>query len=144
MSSSHTIEDIKLIQRGTDPNEILCTIKFAECANYVELYTREESIEDKIVGEFEAKLYRTFDAGETYGEPVFPPVDYGTLPPTVAEYEANSRAQRDKLLAESDWTDSAPHLDASTRTKWQTYRQALRDITATPAWPYDPAWPTKP
>ena len=144
MSSNHTIEDIKLIQRGTDPQEILCTIKFAECANYVELYTREESTEDKVVGDFEAGLYRTFDEGETYGEPTFPPMDYGTLPPTYAEYVSTNTAKRNALLSESDWTDSAPHLDASTRTQWQTYRQALRDITSSSAWPYDPVWPTKP
>ena len=144
MSNSHTIEDIKLIQRGTDPQEICCTVKFTECINWVELYLREESTEDKIVGDFEANLYRTLDAGDTYGEPVFPPVDYGTLPPTYADYLADNTAKRNSLLAETDWTDSAPHLDAATRTKWQTYRQSLRDITSSGAWPYDPQWPTKP
>lgn len=32
-------------------------------------------------------------------------------------------------MAAFDWIDTAPHLDAATRSKWQTYRQSLRDIT---------------
>ena len=39
------------------------------------------------------------------------------------------RIQRDRLLAESDWT---MHSDAPTdKTAWATYRQALRDFPAT-------------
>ena len=39
------------------------------------------------------------------------------------------RGQRDRLLAESDWT---MHSDAPTdKTAWSTYRQALRDFPTT-------------
>ena len=39
------------------------------------------------------------------------------------------RIERDRLLAESDWT---MHSDAPTdKTAWATYRQALRDFPAT-------------
>ena len=55
-------------------------------------------------------------------------------------------ARRYKLLADSDWTDTA---SAQTRlgeayAAWQTYRQALRDITAQPGYPTAITWPMKP
>ena len=38
------------------------------------------------------------------------------------------RMERDKLLAESDWT-VLPDSPIADKTAWQTYRQELRDIT---------------
>lgn len=55
---------------------------------------------------------------------------------------SNVRRDRNKLLAESDWTqlsDSPP--DASV---WATYRQALRDITKQPGFPWQVTWPNPP
>jgi hypothetical protein len=51
------------------------------------------------------------------------------------------RAERNKLLVESDWTQlpDAP-VDAAA---WATYRQALRDIT-TQANPFTIVWPESP
>ena len=51
------------------------------------------------------------------------------------------RAERNKLLAESDWTQlpDAP-VDAAV---WATYRQALRDVT-TQADPFAIVWPESP
>lgn len=54
------------------------------------------------------------------------------------------RAERNRRLAESDWTQipDAP-LNSYQRRKWQDYRVALRNITRQP----DPAqveWPAKP
>ena len=66
--------------------------------------------------------------------------------------DANNRAweavrtQRNALLAASDWTDtfSAPtRLGQETYEAWQTYRQALRDITAQDD-PNNVTWPTAP
>lgn len=58
--------------------------------------------------------------------------------PTAAEV----RAQRNKLLAASDWTQviDAP-VDQAT---WATYRQALRDVTAQAGFPEAVFWPTTP
>ena len=52
------------------------------------------------------------------------------------------RVVRNVKLTETDWSQSGDIPD-STKTKWQTYRQALRDIgdAATTA---DVVWPTKP
>jgi hypothetical protein len=51
------------------------------------------------------------------------------------------RADRDKRLAESDWTQLPDSSAVS--ADWTTYRQALRDIT-TQTDPFNIAWPSKP
>lgn len=57
------------------------------------------------------------------------------------------RYKRNSLLQGSDWTDT---LSAKTRLgdqlyeDWQTYRQALRDITNQPGYPDNVVWPTPP
>ena len=63
------------------------------------------------------------------------------------------RAQRNKLLQQSDWTQTVdcPLTDAK-RAQWATYRQSLRDLLSThnqntvTTWEqYDAIpWPTKP
>ena len=40
------------------------------------------------------------------------------------------REERDTRLAVTDWTQN-PDVPDATKTKWQTYRQALRDLPAT-------------
>lgn len=40
------------------------------------------------------------------------------------------REERDKRLLETDWTQN-PDVPDATKTKWQSYRQALRDLPAT-------------
>ena len=52
------------------------------------------------------------------------------------------RQLRNERLGEIDWTQF-PDVPESTRTKFQTYRQALRDIT-TQSDPSNITWPTKP
>ena len=52
------------------------------------------------------------------------------------------RANRDALLAESDWTQvaDAPVDDVA----WAGYRQELRDIPQQDGFPHDVIWPAKP
>lgn len=59
-----------------------------------------------------------------------------------AQQAANVRTERNRLLAESDWTqlpDSPP--DALT---WGVYRKALRDLPSQPGFPWDIIWPEAP
>ena len=52
---------------------------------------------------------------------------------------------RNQLLEESDWTQmSDSQLSSEKKTEWQTYRQALRDITLTATSCSDVTWPTEP
>lgn len=71
-----------------------------------------------------------------------------------AKIASRNREKRDRLLAESDWTqfNDSP-LGSSSKTAWATYRQELRDITSHANWPnLTPQgqdgtggdWPTKP
>lgn len=58
-----------------------------------------------------------------------------------AEAAKAVRAQRDKLLAETDWTALS---DVTMSAEMATYRQALRDITAQEGFPHSVNWPVKP
>jgi hypothetical protein len=59
-----------------------------------------------------------------------------------AEQAKAIRAERNKRLADCDWTQltDAP-VDA---TAWATYRQALRDVTAQAGFPWEVVWPEQP
>jgi len=64
----------------------------------------------------------------------------------IAEQPAKeARAKRDRLLADSDWvTIRATDTGNPVPTDWQTYRQALRDITEQTGFPEEIEWPEKP
>ena len=59
-------------------------------------------------------------------------INYGTVHGTNEHGLFELRMERDRLLAESDWTQmpDSPLTD-SQKTSWATYRQALRDMTDT-------------
>ena len=61
------------------------------------------------------------------------------------DYIGALRHMRDTLLKESDWTQftDSPLTD-SKKTEWKTYRQALRYLPATEAYPENATFPTKP
>ena len=58
---------------------------------------------------------------------------------------AQARAQRDKLLLDTDWTQTldAP-IDEDTKAAYREYRQALRDITEQEGFPETITWPELP
>jgi len=64
--------------------------------------------------------------------------------PAAAAEKASAavRAERDRLLAASDWTQvkDAPVDQAA----WAAYRQALRDISQQSGFPETVTWPSKP
>lgn len=55
---------------------------------------------------------------------------------------ASVRAQRNRLLADCDWTQLAD--STADKAAWATYRQALRDITAQAGFPWTVTWPEQP
>ena len=63
----------------------------------------------------------------------------------VPETAEEIRARREKLMAETDWTQTldAP-IDAATRESMRTYRQALRDVPQQDGFPADIQWPELP
>ncbi len=52
------------------------------------------------------------------------------------------RAERDRRLLSSDWTQ-LPDVPLATKEVWAVYRQALRDITEQSD-PFNLVWPTPP
>ena len=88
--------------------------------------------------------------------PLYKYEDGGVLHRTEEEIEAERailslptaeeiRTQRDKLLAETDWTQvlDAP-ISAESREAFRVYRQALRDITEQDGFPTAVIWPEMP
>jgi len=58
---------------------------------------------------------------------------------------AQVRAERDRLLADCDWTQLADApLTASVKQAWADYRQTLRDIPQTQDDPDSIVWPETP
>lgn len=53
------------------------------------------------------------------------------------------RKERDRLLAETDWSQGAD-VPTDLKSKYTTYRQALRDITETSNSYLTVEWPNKP
>lgn len=103
----------------------------------------------------EAEFNASFEkqvSQDSNGEPVFSsnPADFGV---TWAQVQAEVtrlqaaeplrllRAERDRLIAETDWWASS---DLTMTAEQRTYRQALRDITNTYSSLDDVVWPTKP
>lgn len=61
--------------------------------------------------------------------------------------ETSIKKTRATLLLNSDWTDTVSaqtRLGTEMYTAWQTYRQALRDITNQSEYPNEVIWPTAP
>jgi hypothetical protein len=55
----------------------------------------------------------------------------------------NIRRTRDLLIAKTDWTQGKDIPDNISQ-RYIEYRQALRDITLQPEFPYNVVWPVKP
>ena len=62
-----------------------------------------------------------------------------------AQAATSVRSERDRLIAETDWTQLADsQLSDSVKASWVTYRQALRDLPTASGFPHTMTWPTKP
>ena len=60
-----------------------------------------------------------------------------------ASQAKSMRDQRDRLIAETDWTQGKDIAD-SVSAKYTIYRQALRNVPAQSGFPWTVQWPTKP
>ena len=127
-------------------------------------YTRDVEVQKEVTKTREVPRYDKFDGSflgnetEEYTEmeTVTEPVEYtmmtvtamteGTLPePDLEQLAEEVRAKRDKLLAETDWTQvlDAP-ISPESREAFRVYRQALRDITEQEGFPEAVIWPEMP
>lgn len=90
------------------------------------------------------KLYYIGDQpGPWYMVQGTPPAWHPDTVTQLAETARMALARRFDLLQQSDWTQ-LPDVLLETKTQWATYRQALRDITDQPGYPFNIVWPTPP
>ncbi len=62
-----------------------------------------------------------------------------------SEAAASVRAERDRLIAETDWVIvMAKETGTNISAAMKTYRQALRDLPLADGFPHTMTWPTKP
>ena len=97
-----------------------------------------------------------WDASNSKTKPTLEDLQSKVTALDAAEPLKRLRAERDRLLAESDWVvTKASETGVAETDAWKTYRQALRDLpsTQTPAMEDTPTsqlgiknvtWPTKP
>jgi hypothetical protein len=64
---------------------------------------------------------------------VFSVEDDATVPDEIQA--ERQRHKRNRLLADSDWTQAADNPTGNAST-WATYRQQLRDLPTSPDWPH--------
>ncbi|WP_051980305.1 phage tail assembly chaperone [Burkholderia sp. 9120] len=100
-------------------------------------------------------------SGRQCGEPFIAVWRSTTIPQPDAdslrhEFSANegmyrtllARAYRDRLLGASDARvnvpPDAPESFRASAAAWERYRQALRDLTGQPGFPFDIEWPVEP
>tara|TARA_R110002050_G_C8889029_1_gene509336 strand:+ start:1045 stop:1509 length:465 start_codon:yes stop_codon:yes gene_type:complete len=63
----------------------------------------------------------------------------------TTDKQAEVRAQRDQLIAETDWVVvMAKETGTNIAAAMKTYRQALRDLPSADGFPHTMTWPTKP
>ena len=105
------------------------------------------------------KVKDIYSAGSYAGIEIMASDTNGVTKPSQSDLEAKFdvvksrenfvklRKKRDKLLVESDWSQGGD-VPNSLKTKWQTYRQSLRDVpnnqTPTDMFLTNITWPTKP
>lgn len=98
----------------------------------------------------DAENFRYIDAGDVKGwlplteaEIAQKAVDRENLDAMMSnQLWSNLRSQRNKLLAESDWTQLGD--TSAAKELWAAYRQILRDLPANTSDPLNPIWPAKP
>lgn len=61
------------------------------------------------------------------------------------EKAASVRSERNRLIAECDWTQlSDAPLNSLQKADWTQYRQELRDVPQQVGFPHEVVWPNKP
>lgn len=99
------------------------------------------------------KDYVTYLQGELEKVLSQPRLDFGSIEksaiqePRLTEYSKWQliREKRNRLLAESDWTQMADvPMEEDKRAAWRRYRQALRDLPEQYSQADEVVWPTKP
>ena len=96
-------------------------------------YGRYQTLVESGVEQIEGKWYTKYSVTD---------MDANAITAKDTQQAEAVRATRNDKLKASDWTQV---LDAPVdQAAWAAYRQALRDVTAQPGFPWDTQWPTQP
>lgn len=122
--SCHVVNEDETLEFFLPPHNVYTTIPF----------NSEQEVEDFV--------RKNCGEGSNWWQPYVSPETRAQEQAVV--FEKDKRAERDMLLADSDWTqmNDSPLTDED-KTAWATYRQSLRDITADESWP-DVTFPDSP
>ncbi len=105
------------------------------------------------VEEIDGKWFTKFIAGPVFTDTTDEEGNVTTAADNEAAYKAtvdanagtSVRAERDKKLTASDWTQMADSpLASDKKTEWATYRQSLRDLPTASGFPHTMTWPEEP
>jgi hypothetical protein len=100
------------------------------------------------VEQIDGKWYTKYVLGPIFTDrAAFENMPAATAAEQEAEYKARMdadkattvRTERNKKLADSDWTQVAD--SSANKATWATYRQALRDVPAQSGFPWNVTWP---
>jgi hypothetical protein len=69
-------------------------------------------------------------------------IDADAIAALDAQQAASQRTERNRLIAECDWTQVAD--SPVDKEVWAAYRQSLRDIPSQSGFPWDITWPVEP
>lgn len=102
------------------------------------------------VEQIDGQWFTKFVAGPVFTDTTDEDGNVTTAADNEAAYRAgidakaaeNARTERNKKLADTDWTQLAD--SSADATAWATYRTALRDLPSTDGWPHNITWPTEP
>lgn len=102
------------------------------------------------VEQIDGQWFTKFVAGPVFTDTTDEDGNVTTAADNEAAYRAgidakaaeSARTERNKKLADTDWTQLAD--SSADATAWATYRTALRDLPSTDGWPHNITWPTEP
>ena len=102
------------------------------------------------VEQIDGQWFTRFVAGPVFTDTTDEDGNVTTAADNEAAYRAGidakaaetARTDRNKKLADTDWTQLAD--SSADATAWATYRTALRDLPSTDGWPHNITWPTEP
>ena len=94
------------------------------------------------VEQVNSKWYTKYVLGPVFSGPTAAEDEAAYQARKDAEQADQMRADRNKRLTETDWTQLAD--STADKEAWATYRQALRDVPTQAGFPWEVTWPTKP
>lgn len=140
----HNTKSGEILRTGSCPEEML-SIQAQEGETVIEGEANDQTqyiVDGIVTGYTEAELVAksAIPYGHKWKMPERKVVQELPDEEITAYLAGEARRKRDSLLSACDWTQTADQPDP-TKSKWKSYRQALRDVTNQQDFPHV-IWPT--